>query len=217
MNMIKVLVATLALGVASLAEAAPVSPLDSGKWFQAARMSDSDAGMFDGNGKLRPTYSYGTYVSENQADDFARPFDVWAGMDILFITGNGNIWAMSDYATLRTTIDAAEGRFDANFFWDATSLNPGGQAANILDRGAGVSEDPWISLYGTHLDAVFSYGSIIWGENDYNNPLHTQLKNNNGGVNVWVSVAPVPIPASMLLLGTALMGMAAVRRRRREA
>ena len=76
MNMIKVLVATLALGVASLAEAAPVSPLDSGKWFQAARMSDSDAGMFDGNGKLRPTYSYGTYVSENQADDFARPF-IW--------------------------------------------------------------------------------------------------------------------------------------------
>jgi hypothetical protein len=36
------------------------SPLDTGSWFQIARIANGDAGMFDGNGELRADYSFGT-------------------------------------------------------------------------------------------------------------------------------------------------------------
>lgn len=171
--------------------------------------------MFDGNGDLRPDYTFGTYTSENQTEDFARPFDTYDGMDILFITGNGALWALSDYATLRSTIDTRAGRQDVNFRWDSTSLNSGGQDANILSRN-GALEDPWLSFSGTHSDGVFLTG-ILWGENDWEgSSQHGTLKNSNGGVNVWVSVAaPIPVPASGVLLIAGLGGVIALRRKRR--
>lgn len=201
--------------LASPAFALTSSPLDTGPWYQVARMSDSDLGMFDGNGDLRSDYTFGTYTSENQTDDFARPFDTYDGMDILFITGNGEIWAMSDYATLRTTIDARAAEFGLNFSWDSTSLNAGGQQANILSR-SGAVEDPWISFFGNHFQGRDGLG-LLWGENDWSSSTaHATLKNTNGGVNVWVSVAaPVPVPASGVLLLAGLGGLAAVRRKPR--
>lgn len=208
-----------ALGLALAASpliASTSSPLDTGRWTQVARISDSDNGVFDGNGDLRSDYTYGTYSSENQTDDFARSFDVFDGMNMLFITGNGAIWAMSDYATLRATIDAKQGTQSTNFRWDSTSSNAAGQDANILSR-SGFFEDPWISLAGTHSEGVNSTG-IIWGENDWpgaSTASHLTLKNNNGGVNVWVSqAAPVPVPASGVLLFAGFGALIALRRKR---
>ena len=136
-------------------------------------------------------------------------------MDFLFITGNWEIWALSDYATLRTTIDARAAEFGLNFSWDATSSSATGQQANILSR-TGAVEDPWISFSGTHLQGRDNTG-LLWGENDWSgSTAHGTLKNTNGGVNVWVSVAaPVPVPASGLLLLAGLGGLAAARRARR--
>lgn len=208
-----------ALGLALAANPATASiasPLDTGSWTQVARMSDSDNGVFNGNGDLKSDYTFGTYSSENQADDFARSFSVFSGMDILFITGNGAVWAVSDYATLRTTIDAKQGTQSVNFRWDSTSSNAAGQDANILSR-ASFSEDPWISLGGTHSDGVNSTG-ILWGESDWpgaSSASHLTLKNNNGGVNVWVSqAAPVPVPASGVLLFAGFGALIALRRKR---
>lgn len=216
MKFIRSIVASsLTLFLADAAIAATASPLDTGAWYQVARMSDSDAGVFDGNGELQSDYTFGTYTSENQIADFARSFDVYDGMDIVFITGNGAMWALSDYATLRTTIDARAGTQNVNFRWDTTSLNAGGQDANILSRN-GAAEDPWISWSGAHSDGVNSTG-ILWGENDWSAVSnHGALKNSNGGVNVWVSVAaPIPVPASGVLLLAGFGGLAVVRRKRR--
>ncbi len=177
-------------------------------------MADSDLGMFDGNGELMWNYTFGTYSSENQSDDFWRPFDVWSGMDIVFITGNGNIWTVVDYASLRSAIDATASEFGHNLTWSASTS--GSLEANVLSRGSGNAEDPWISYYGGHSSAVSGNG-LLWGENDWYRASHAQLKNSNGGVNVWVSLQPaaVPLPASVVLLGSALAGMAVARRRKK--
>ena len=217
MKNIRSLVVSVALGaLPSLVHANTTSPLDTGNWYQVARMADGDPGVFDGNGDLQSTYSFGTYTSENQSTDFARTFTEYAGMDILFITGNGSIWALSDYATLRATIDdRVNATQSVNFRWDATSANAGGQDANILSR-SGNAEDPWISFSGTHSEGVNTTG-IIWGENNWGfNRVagHDDLKNANGGVNVWVSLpAPVPLPASAVFLGFGVAGLLVFRRK----
>jgi hypothetical protein len=175
--------------------------------------------VFSGDGDLRSDYTFGTYSSENQSTDFARTFNVFDGMDILFITGHSSIWALSDYATVRQTIDARAGEQTVNFRWDSTSTNAGGQDANILSR-SGTAEDPWISFSGIHSEGVTSTG-ILWGENNWpsgSTSQHSALKDTNGGVNVWVSVAaPVPIPASGVLLSAGLAGAVAYGRRKRTS
>jgi len=85
-----------------LVSVAQASPLDTGTWYQVARMANGDAGMFDGNGELKSDYSFGTYSSPLQSNDFARPFDTYTGMQILFITGDGATWGSTSYATLRS-------------------------------------------------------------------------------------------------------------------
>ena len=82
------------------------SPLDTGSWLQIARMSNSDVGMFDGNGAFNPAYTFGSFSSPLQVDDFHRPFSTYAGMSILFITGDQTIWGQTSYATLKGLIDA---------------------------------------------------------------------------------------------------------------
>ena len=100
--------------IAASASLSIASPLDVGSWYQVARMSDSDAGMFDGNSNLASDYSFGTYTGVGQADDFYRPFDVYDGMEILFITGNEDIWAKTSYSTLKSLVDANAGEFGTN-------------------------------------------------------------------------------------------------------
>ena len=52
--------------VAIAANSACASPLDTGSWYQIARLADGDAGMFDGNGNLGTTYSFGAFSSASQ-------------------------------------------------------------------------------------------------------------------------------------------------------
>ena len=87
---------------------------------------------------------------------------------------------------------------------------------NVLSRSS-ATEDPWISISGTHASGV-SNGLIVWGENNWpggsSTNGHLTLKNNNDGVNVYVSVQPVPLPAPAFLLLGGLGGIAALRRRK---
>src|SRR5258705_8872907 len=84
---------------------------------------------------------------------------------------------------------------------------------NVLSRN-GLAEDPWISLQGDHGAGIFNH-QIIWGEADYAGP-HTELLQAHDGINVFVSVAPVPEPSTwaMMILGFAGVGYLAYRRNR---
>ncbi len=159
------------------------SPLDDGGWELVAHMSNL-GGMFDGNGDLAPTYSYGTFVANPAAStpDFQREFPVVAEQ-ILFITGDHSIWAIADYGEMRALIDARAGVFPPNLAFE-TGVNGviSNTSGNVLSRGA--LEDPWISMDGDH-SAGINNQRIVWGENDYPGT-HKNLKNNHGGINVYV-------------------------------
>ena len=163
------------------------NPLDDGGWELVAHMSDI-GGMFDGNGELSPTYTYGTFNPNPIAStpDFQRAFPVVADK-ILFITGDGSIWGIADYGDLRALIDARAGVFSPNL---AFEVGVGGVISNtegnVLSR-PGALEDPWISIDGDHWDGIANQ-RIVWGENDWGSPatLHTVLKNEHGGINVYV-------------------------------
>ena len=192
------------------------SPLDVGTWQHVARMSDGDAGVFDGVGELFSTYTYGTNTGNPlQMTDFQTSFDVYDGMDILFITGDGEIWGKTKYSDLRSLIDARAGDFNPNIAFDAR-VNGVEQIVmgNVLSRSP-YSEDPWITLVGSHADGV-NNSLIIWGENDfYNGNNHSNLKNQHLGVNVYVST--VPIPAAVWLFGSGLLGLIGFARRKTRA
>jgi hypothetical protein len=203
------------LVTACLVSAVQASPLDTGTWYQIARMANGDSGVFDGNGELKSDYSFGSYSSPLQSSDFARPFDTYAGMQILFITGDGATWGSTSYSTLRSLIDARAGDFAPNITFTA-SINGGAEThtiGNVLSRN-GFAEDPWISLQGSHSDGV-NNSLIIWGEADFAGP-HAALLQAHNGVNVFVSVAAVPEPSTwaMMLLGFAGVGYVTYRRRK---
>jgi hypothetical protein len=175
------------------------NPLDDGGWELVAHMSNS-GGMFDGNGELAPTYSYGTFVANPVAStpDFQREFPVDADK-ILFITGDGAIWAIADYGDMRALIDARAGVFPPNLTFE-TSVNGviSNTTGNVLSR-SGAVEDPWISIDGGHFDGINNQ-RIVWGENNYGAGTHQALKNNHGGINVYVKAAgnqPVLVPTNL--------------------
>jgi len=197
------------LGAAFTASAAPVNPLSDGTWFQVARMADDGTGVFDGNGDLRNDYTFGTFVSPDQADDFARPFDTFEGMSIVFITGDRTAWGKTSYSNLRALIDAKAGDFNPNLAFES---HLGTVTGNVLSRN-GAAEDPWISLQGSHFDGLAS-GLILWGENDWGpSAQHSALQQARGGIDVFVEVAAVPLPAGVVLLASGLFGFGLLRRR----
>ena len=210
---------TIAGGAAALA-----SPLDTGSWFQIARIADDGGGMFDGNGDLQPGYSYGAFTGSTQSTDFERSYSVYSGMQILFITGDSLYWGLTPYADLRTLIDAQAGDFGPNITFSA-SINGVEQTTtgDVLSREPFL-EDPWISLQGSHFDGVANQ-LIIWGENNYaagslNN--YTALKETHGGINVYVTTETsmaTPLPPSVFLFtsGLGMMGVLGWRWKRKAA
>ncbi|MCB1736273.1 MAG: hypothetical protein H6981_11695 [Gammaproteobacteria bacterium] len=188
---------------------ASASPLAVGNWTQIARIADDGGGMFDGDGELLSTYSYGTKTANalTQNSDFQIAFDVYDTMEILFITGDEQVWGKTSYADLRSLIDAYGSDFNPNIQFDAR-VNGVEQTVtgNALSRSI-YDEDPWISLLGTHANGV-SNGYILWGENNYYSTNHVALKEAHGGINVFVSVeTTVPVPASLGLLVLGLIGL----------
>lgn len=197
--------AALLLGLlftAGFANGTSATPLDIGSWLQVARIAPGDGGMFNGNGDLLPTYSFGTYSSVLQSTDFEIPFSVYTGMQILFITGDNLYWGQTSYSALRALIDAKSGDFNPNISFSA-GINGVEQntIGNVLSRTVN-TEDPWIGLSGSHSNAADN-GLMLWGESNY--PAHNALKDAHNGINVFVSL-PVAVPGP--LAGAGLPGLA---------
>ena len=189
------------------------SSLNLSDWSLVAHMSNT-GGMFDGDGNLKSDYSYGSFVSspEDATSDFQRSFAANDSTRILFATGDGSLWAITDYSKLRELIDLREGSFDANI--DFVLYRDGilqSSKGNVLSRDGG-NEDPWISVSGGHYDGIKS-DAIIWGEADYwglggdYSGAHSNLKNKHGGINVYISTIQNSSPTGTpTLSGTLKVG-----------
>ena len=198
------LLTALAITISGWFPAALATPLSSGSWNHVARIADDGGGMFDGDGQLLSTYAFGTRQvnSTAQSTDFQVAFDTYVGMDILFITGDETVWGLTSYQTLRSVIDAQAGVVTSTNISFESRFGGVEQTTSgaVLSR-AGHPEDPWINLVGSHVDGI-SNQSMVWGENNWaSNPAHLFLKENHGGINVFVSVeTPIPEPATAFLL-----------------
>jgi len=214
-------VGAMILGMVEVAQSTSINPIDDGGWQLIAHMSNS-GGMFDGNGNLMTTYSFGSYYSNptSSTSDFQREFTASSTTKILFITGDSTVWGITSYNDLRTLIDARGGDSSPNIQFEI-GVNGviSNTIGNVLSR-SGYPEDPWISISGNHYEGIANrivWGENNWGDNDFGYGFHETLKNNHGGINVYVrDAAPVPEPATMLLMGTGLAGLLGARRQKKK-
>ena len=207
--------ALLALGPVAPAGA---TPLDSGNWVQVGHMS-AGGGMFDGNCDLAAS---GCTYGPDPSGDFWLAFPtLFAGQEILFITGDRQYWGVAQYATVSAILATDHNDFTPNITWlDAgmAGVSLGASVTgNILYRpaslGAPPYEDPWITLRGPHCANLTSdtfptpndCNLVIWGENDFNAPVHVSLKNASQGVDVFVT--SLPEPGTLAILAGGLVGL----------
>mmetsp|Transcript_45118 Transcript_45118/g.66389 ORF Transcript_45118/g.66389 Transcript_45118/m.66389 type:complete len:1378 (-) Transcript_45118:165-4298(-) len=164
------------------------NPLEETGWTLVAHMDNTDNQMFLGNSNLGRFYSFGTPVENptyNTPDfQIMFPFDP---KEIMFITGDESHWAVTDYQTLLHLIESESGDESPNIeFLVYINGNVEETRGNVLSR-TGFPQDPWISMKGSHADAM-NNGFIIWGDNFdmADSHHHDYLKVNHGGVNVFV-------------------------------
>jgi hypothetical protein len=155
---------------------------------------------------------------------YSNGADFWKALpgatEILFITGDRQTWGLASYEQIFGLVQAQGRNFNPNLPW----LNAGrdgvdlGSAivGNVLSRGAGNPEDPWITLQGVY--CALDCKEILWGEAGYGAPAkHGFLSSNHGGMDVYARVAgasAVPEPGTAAILGGGLLALASVRRRR---
>jgi len=179
-------------------------------WELVAHMSNT-GGMFDGDGDLRPDYSFGVFDSDPTAStaDFQREFPFFAG-EILFMTGDLSIWGITDYTSLRNIIDARGGDLNPNLAFEI-GINGvvSNTVGNVLSR-VGKTEDPWVSIQGSHSDGVTNE-LIAWGESNHSSGTHKFLKNNHGGLNVFIRAGVPPVAEIYTVTNTTDAGVGSLR------
>lgn len=146
------------------------------------------------------TYPFGFY---EYADYHAYTvFDDYATITLQWDFANGLATASYDggYILINTPFTTS---VDTLYGWDI-SLN------NVYDTGDGAGEDiVWI-------DNFVITGSDIYNSNGFEGFTLGDLNGQDGWTATSGSGEPVPVPATMLLLGSGMIGLAGVRRRVRK-
>jgi hypothetical protein len=162
-------------------------------WYLVGRISP-DGGMFDGNSNLSLQYNFGTYSNDPyDTSDFYRTYPGIAPGEILFITGDNQYWGRTNYDVLKGVVDSKQSDYSASFVWTISTDGISERTANgsVLSRNTSNyfdKEDPWIALEGAHNDVSGAYELMVWGETNY--PVHTSLKAEHDGVNLYVRDIP---------------------------
>jgi len=105
--------------------------------------------------------------------------------DILFISGDNQYWARTDYDLLKAKIDDQGGDYSDSFQWSTSKdgVTESTVSGSVLSRTSYIGrEDPWIALEGEHGDEIAlgrtsssaAFSLMLWGESDYY--AHTFLK-----------------------------------------
>ena len=148
-------------------------------WTQVAHISTSHVDMFQGDTKLGSTKEFNCPTNPNTnatTDDFQCQFDdvLSTSNEILFMTGNKNIWATTSYEDF---LGAGNNTILFELCWHDTELHSQDEIMGSVMNGDAIE--------------VSVGGLVFWSESRLNNTSN-DLKNDNEGVNVYVRPTPSP-------------------------
>jgi hypothetical protein len=170
-------------------------------WNLVAHMSVNNPGhMFEGNTDLSRYNQYNCPGARDSIDpkkmtpttpDLQCRFDDY-NADIIFVTGDGSIWAKTNYIAIIKGYWGENTQAPTTVFQRCANGTEEFITGNVLNKeiledqyNAWFPEYPWVSIAdGTHMDG-FNTDLIIWGENNFSG-LHEHLKDTHGGINVYI-------------------------------
>ncbi len=102
------------------------TPLGTGSWTQVGYMS-AGGGMFKGDCDLASGCN-----SSDVSGDFWSAFQTFSGQEILFITGDRQIWAAASYASVAAIVAASAGVLDPNITWSDAGLDGSSLGSGVV-------------------------------------------------------------------------------------
>jgi hypothetical protein len=157
-------------------------------------------GMFGGDPNFNPAYQSDqttnpfVAIPDGDTPEFYEPFPFPNVGQIKFSTGDGFISAITDFTTLKYLIDARQSDTQSNI--DFTLIDNAGTISevhgNVLSRTYSINTDPFITYSPTYNIGVTDE-TMLWGEGGTDRDTHVALKNNHGGMNVYINQCLDPL------------------------